>query len=159
MKRTVGFTLIETVMAMAMISVALLALMHAVISSMQLVEVNRQDALAMNAAREKIAEIEARSFADVFATYRNHVFPVAGLGTTAGRVLFPVNGSGNLDETLSASSFLNMGFPRDMNGDNDANDSNVNDTYTTLPMKIRINWQTVQGMREVEFTTILTNYK
>ena len=160
MQRKGGFTLIETMMAMTMIAVALLALMHAVVSSMRLVEANRQDAVAMNHAREKIAEIESKDFETIFDLYKNHTWiPEMQTGNSRGRVLLPINGSGNLDETRSPSQFINMGFPRDINMDGDATDTNVNLTYRILPIKIVISWETVQGARSVEFNTILTNFK
>jgi len=154
-----GFTIVEVVMAMAMISVALLALMSTVISTMTLVEVNRQDSLAMNAARNKVAEMAAKPFDKLFSSFRGHTFPVAGLqrgnGANPGRVVFPQTGN-QLSETVTDRNLL---MPRDLNLDGDASDNNVSTEYELLPVKIVIDWDTVQGARTIEFNIVLTNYK
>jgi len=158
-RRGAGFTVIEVVMTMAMISIALLALMSVVISSMTLVEANRQDSLAVNAARDKVAEMAAKPFDKVFSSYKNHTFTVTGLqrpgGGDPGRVIFPMNGS-NLSETVADAKLL---MPRDLNMDGDASDTNVSLNYQILPVKVRVNWETVQGPRTLEVNVVLTNYK
>jgi prepilin-type N-terminal cleavage/methylation domain-containing protein len=172
-----GLTIVEVVMAMAIIAIALLALMASVISSMTLVEVNRQESLAMNAAREKFAEMQSTPLGSVFTTFRNTSFSVPGIATVnAGRIYFPMSGgtsgnqnSGNLDETVNtvtnytapaeiqtisdfklASTTASAGtyVPRDLNRDGDANDTNVSTDYILVPVKIRIRWETIQGERE-----------
>jgi prepilin-type N-terminal cleavage/methylation domain-containing protein len=157
--RRAGFTMIEVVLAMALLSIALLALMSGVISSMTLVEANRQDSLAMNAARDKVAEMSAKPFDKVFTSFRGHTFAVAGLqapgGGESGRVLFPMNGT-NLSETVTDPTLL---MPRDLNLDGDSNDSNVTVGHELLPVKVRILWETVQGPRTLDLNIILTNYK
>jgi prepilin-type N-terminal cleavage/methylation domain-containing protein len=157
--RRAGFTVIEVVMAMAMIAIALLALMSEILSSMTLIEANRQDSLAVNAARDKVAEMSAKPFDKVFASFKSHTFPVPGLqapgGGNPGRVLFPMSG-GNLCETVVDPAML---MPRDLNLDGDATDTNVSTGYELLPTKIQVTWQTVQGPRTLELNVILTNYK
>jgi prepilin-type N-terminal cleavage/methylation domain-containing protein len=107
-----GLTIVEVVMAMAIIAIALLALMSSVISSMSLVEVNRQESLAMNAARQKFAEMQSTPLGSCFATFKNTAFDVPGIATAnAGRIYFPMSASGNLDETVTTVSNFHASTP------------------------------------------------
>jgi len=153
-------------MAMAMIAVALMALMSSVVSSMTLIEINRQEAIALSAARTKISEIEAYDFDNVFADYKSgakSTFSIAGISNPptqqVGRVVFPTNGSANLDETLSDASFSGLNFPRDLNLDGDSSDTNVNASFVILPIKVRIQWESVQGLRTIEYKFIISKLK
>jgi prepilin-type N-terminal cleavage/methylation domain-containing protein len=153
-----GFTIVETVMAMTLISVALLALMQTVLSSMALVEVNRQDALVQAEIRKQFADVQAMSFYSVFTNKTGATFTVAGVAGSVGQILFPVNSAGNLDETLSDSQFQNCGFPRDLDMNGIVSNTNANLKYKILPVKIRVTWPTIQGTRKVEYNTILASF-
>jgi prepilin-type N-terminal cleavage/methylation domain-containing protein len=183
-----GMTLVEIVIALAILSIGLLALVSSIVSTMTTLDVNREETLAMNAARQKIAELENATFGNVttnttvFASYNiqtspyaangtNNPFTVPGLPDGEGTVIFPVNGSGNLDETITTTQvptsipivtgttletveIVSMGGSKvDIDGDGcpsldptiassgTAKTSGMNATYQNLPVRVRIRWR------------------
>lgn len=81
-----GFTLIEVVIAMILLSVGLLTLLSVTLGGMLQRETTREYDIARNAANAKIEEIRAQDFDDV-AAYNNppnNYFPVDGLTAPTG---------------------------------------------------------------------------
>lgn len=78
-----GFTLIEVVIAMILLTVGLLTLLSVTLSGMVQREVTREYDIARNAAFAKIEEIRAQDFVDV-AAYNNTYFGVTGLTAPTG---------------------------------------------------------------------------
>jgi prepilin-type N-terminal cleavage/methylation domain-containing protein len=172
-----GFTLIETVMAMAMISVALLALMSSILSTMQVLDASRQDADVLNEIRTKIAEIQATPFTTIYSTYTQPAYSTFSLtgytykGTPdVGLILFPrgANGTGNLNEqtptnfTIPDATFTN-GRPwtwnanlvagnLDYNGNGSTGDTNCNLSYNVIPIKILVSWDAIPGRKDSGYT-------
>jgi prepilin-type N-terminal cleavage/methylation domain-containing protein len=119
-----GLTIVEVMIAMAVLSIGLLGLVSSLVSSMTTLDVNREETLAINAARQKIAELENATFGNVttnttvFDSYNtqkasytpnaNNPFKVAGLPGAEGTVIFPVNAAGNLDETIASTRVWTM---------------------------------------------------
>ena len=178
-----GFSLLEVMIAMVVLTVAILGLVTAIITSMRLTSTNRENTLAMNAARQKIEEMQAwpGGFSEIFAAYNNATGDDAGLAAAApggtftvsglrpistdpavGTVLYNVDSSGPGSESLREFSVdptfgPMMGMPKDLSGDGvvDANDHAAD--YTLLPVVVRIRWDGAMGQRETFFTTQLVN--
>lgn len=54
------------------------------------------------------------------------------------------------DETLTDAALgVNLGMPRDLNGDGDAADSDVSANATVLPVIVRVRWDMGEGQREL----------
>ena len=51
-----------------------------------------------------------------------------------------------------------MSVAKDLNGDNDAVDVNVNTTYMILPVRVVVDWQSAKGRYHMEITTRLRQY-
>ncbi|MBI5778260.1 MAG: prepilin-type N-terminal cleavage/methylation domain-containing protein [Planctomycetes bacterium] len=80
-----GFTLIEVVIAMILLSVGLLTLLSVTMSGMLQREVTREYDVAREAAFAKIEEIRTQDFPDLLsAPYSGTYFAVAGLITPTG---------------------------------------------------------------------------
>lgn len=171
-RRARGVTLVELVVAMAVLSVALMGLMSTILSSSTLQQNTREKAVAYNHARRLLEEMRSVDFREVYARYNSttgdnpaggaspgSVFTVAGLipphsGNPVGEIIFPESGPGILSETVNNPS---MGMPKDLNRDGDALDTDVSATYKILPVKIVIRWRSVGGAdTQIEVDSFIT---
>ncbi|MDF1801023.1 MAG: prepilin-type N-terminal cleavage/methylation domain-containing protein [Planctomycetota bacterium] len=171
-----GFSLIEVVVALAVVSVGLLGFSKAILDAMVLNQTNRESGLARRSAQAILADIEATAFDEVFARYNatvaddlgagDHllgVFPVVGLRLRddeadgfAGDITFPASftfgGQLQLREDFNDSSF---GMPRDLNLDGVVDGADHSADYKLLPVLVRVAWQGRAGQAKVEFRTVL----
>jgi prepilin-type N-terminal cleavage/methylation domain-containing protein len=185
-----GMTLIEVMIALVVLSVGILAVVSAIISSMTTVDHNREEYLAMTACRQKIAEMEDAVFTNLFQSYNiqpngvakpQNPFAVNALTGAIGVVIFPVDNAGQLSETITtttvpsvygsnpAYSTLNMGGGKvDMNGNGTPTTAGVGGeggisgnpgSYSALPVCVRVRWQGVTGVKEVNFNTVLVKIR
>jgi prepilin-type N-terminal cleavage/methylation domain-containing protein len=157
--RDSGMTMIEVMMALAVISIAIMGVMSAMSSISVLVDANHDELTALNIARQKLSEIQSTPFSTVFNQFGPNqsarYFTVSALQQGTGQIIFPVNSSGGLDETVVDPYF---GMPMDLNG-NGAADTNVSGSYTILPIRIYIQWNSTTGMRELKLNTLLSKLK
>jgi type II secretory pathway pseudopilin PulG len=170
-----AFTLVEVCAAGVVLAIAISGMVGSLVTATTLQRVNTESALAQQAARRVIEEVQGVAFDEVFAAYngwngddagltggvRVRDFAVTGLDAQSddadgfcGQVLFPtvtVAGAPQLREDVVDA---NLGMPRDMNGDAvDGLDHSAD--YTLLPVRIRIEWRGVSGDRRMDFETIL----
>jgi prepilin-type N-terminal cleavage/methylation domain-containing protein len=171
-----AFTLIEIVIAMAVIAVALAGALGTITTSARLSRTDEETVIASQAARTMIEGLQAAPFRDTFKLYNAEPsddpgglgtgpgpdFDVAGfdpLLTDAdgrvGRILFPVPAAapGVLRENLVEASF---GMPRDLNADGPIDNLDHVDDYLLLPVRVRIEWLGADGPRSFELDTILS---
>lgn len=166
-----GVTLLELIIAMAVLAIALLALVSSITSSAKVQQNTRDKTLAYNAAREVIEQMRAYPIDEIWRRYNSatgdnvgtgsnpgNTFTVARLnappsGVPVGQVFFPEKG-GALNETYVDPS---MGMPKDLNRNGDALDTNVNDTYRILPVKVVVTWMAIGGREiQIEVNTLIT---
>ena len=169
-----GGSIVEFVVAMAVILVGVLAFSRSLTESLELGQKNRETALATAAAQGVVEELYATDIGRVFALYNDDPdddpdgsgtapgsrFVTAGLQPRAqdagrqGRILFPVpQGSpGELREDLIDSK-LRMPLDLDLDGAVDGADHSGD--YRLLPVLVRIAWQDGTEERELEVATIL----
>jgi hypothetical protein len=86
-------------------------------------------------------------------------FDVAGLRAQPGdgdglpgRIFFPEVGN-VLNETF-VDPLMGIPVPKDLNGDNDATDTNVTN-YLILPVRVVVDWRGAGGNTHLEITTFL----
>src|ERR1035437_370127 len=130
-----GMTLIEVMIACSVLAIGILGAMSALISVSSLETANHDDLIAINIARQKLAEIQTQSFQLIFAFYgpngAQNTFPVAPLIDGTGTITFPTNAAGGLDETVTD---VDLGMPMDLNGNGSAMDTDVSSNYVLLPI-------------------------
>ena len=152
--------MLEVMIALMLVSVALVGILAAISSAMSLADSNHEQMLALNVARQKLSEIQAAPFQTLFAQYApgmaSNTFSVSNLESGSGKFIFPVNGANRLDETVVDEA---LGMPRDLNGNGKATDTNVSTTYTLLPVRIQVQWATPGGQRELNLNTMLVQLK
>jgi len=81
-----GFTLVEVMVAMAVLTVALLGLIGAMIRAVDLSRASLGNQLAMNSAQQVAESIKAATFDEIYDTYSTYAFDVAGLDAAEGDV-------------------------------------------------------------------------
>ena len=158
-----GFSLLEVVMAMAILVTGMLALTSRMARVHTLDQSDTARAAAgdrLRATAEQLISFSEEAVAQDPETWAltitssfesggtpGNSFHVGSLGPGASEA----TGSIQVirDETLTdAEVGISLGLPRDLNGDGDADDMNVSSTASLLPVIIRINWTSRSGDRE-----------
>lgn len=146
---------------MTMLMVAMVSISAATLRSHSLRRQNRERTLTHNAIRsiaERIHSLSYRTVEDSPATWVQDVLARYGAGGTIGdsfdvEGLDPIGAAGRVgsieivtDETLSDAALgVELGLPRDLNGDLDATDANVTADASILPVIIRISYRAASG--------------
>lgn len=175
-RRRAGFTLIDVMMAATVLAVAISAVAGSIVVSMSMNRVNRDTAIAQEAARRVMEELASRPFNEVFAAYNSDAGDDAGLLSPAvgpsfavpglepsrtdpdglcGRVMFPTQVVGGIEELREDVVDPMLGMPRELDGVGgiDALDHRAN--YRLLPVRVRVEWQGSIGPRRVDVETML----
>lgn len=125
-----GFTLLEVIVAVSILSVALMGILALYIHTITLSEVNRETQIATFAGQQKLDEIRAMDFNNILTSYP------AGATT-----YFAVNG------------LRPFGIPPDPQPGAVTVDNTNN---RLLNVQVRIRWSGVRGEGGVTFTTMIS---
>lgn len=150
-----GFSLVEIVLVLAVVSVASMIYAQTVASSRRLDPIAEETALAADATRVAIELIRARPVGEILAhfdadpsndpggagTSPGSRFTVEGLAPTkngkpVGRIEFPLI-DGRLAEDLEDEM---LGMPRDLSGDGVVDDLDHRADWVVLPVRVHIEW-------------------
>ena len=170
-----GFTLLELTVVISVLLIAFLAMSQSLAASMRLNATNRETALATDAVREILEDIQGvEDFSTVFALYNadpgddppgsgpapGSNFAVQGLQAVAddpdglvGEIVFPTLGS-QLREDLADDA---LGMPRDLSGDGRIDDVDHADNYRILPVLVRLRWKGLGNERTFEVKTLVAD--
>jgi type II secretory pathway pseudopilin PulG len=156
-----GFTLVEIGLAMTVLMVALMAMSASTLRSHSLRRQNRERAVAQNAIRQVSEEIHALSDQirrTTAGSWSRDLVTALSPGGSLGdrfevRELNPREGSASvgsitvvLDESLSDADLgLELGMPRDLDGDGLTDNADVGDGARILPIIVRARWKGVSG--------------
>jgi hypothetical protein len=148
------------------------------VASHALGRVNRETVIAQAAAQKVVEEARGVPFSEAFACYnataaddaaltvaaRGPSFAVRGLEVVAGdpdgmcgQVIFPtvipaVGAPEQLREDVADAA---LGMPRDLNSDNGTDALDHASDYTLLPLRVRVQWRGVSGVRTFDLETVL----
>ncbi|MEN8150099.1 MAG: hypothetical protein ABFS86_09760 [Planctomycetota bacterium] len=164
-----GLGLVEMMVAVAILATAILAILSVAAHSIKLDSVNRETALASDAARVRYEQLRALPLLQVLATYNTDptddpegeytaVGPKAQISRDqagldfASTVELPLTKEGELREDAVRPE---LGLPRDLNGDGVIDDEDHRDDYVILPVAVRVTWTGSSGPREVRLTGVL----
>ena len=167
-----GFTMVEVMVALLVLTVAVQILSSTVTASISYTRVKRERGAAVVAATNVIEEMHALPFYDLFATYNGDPnddpggpdtapgarFGVDGLTPLpgdefVGRIEFPAEHS-RLVETVQDRRF---GTPRDLNGDLLIDGDDRSGDYLVLPVVVTVEWMSQLGERRFEIATMLVD--
>ncbi|MAF65901.1 MAG: hypothetical protein CMJ84_09640 [Planctomycetes bacterium] len=159
--RRAGFTMMELSLAITVLMVALLAMSASTLHTHSLRRQNRERAVAQNAVRlisEEIQAFSARTLLanpgqwseDLVAAFEveglfGPTFDVTGLGpangqSAVGSVLVITD-----EELTDAQLGFELGMPRDLDGDGEADNGDVTEGARILPVVVRLRWKGVSG--------------
>ncbi len=165
-----GMTLIEVVVALAVFSMAALALASLLFSTARLNEANREKTVAQNAAKAMVESMRNEEFAEIFRRFNDDPvddpegsgtapganFTIAGLQAIdgdadgrPGRIDFPTT-SGQLREDFN-DPLLQM--PRDLNGDAAVDSNDHSADYRILPVTVTVEWKSIGGTTRLVYRT------
>ncbi len=153
--RSEGFSLVEIVLVLAVVSVASMIYAQTVASSRRLDPIATETGIAAEAARVAIEQVRAQSVDQILAlfdadpsndpggagTAPGNTFVVDGLaptpsGAPVGRIEFPLL-DGRLAEDLAD---VMLGMPRDLSGDGLIDEIDHRADWVLLPMRVHIEW-------------------
>ena len=166
--RNAGFTLVELMVVLVILSLAVGMLSGTMASTTRMAPMQREDALASEAARFQLETLRLVPVADLYALYNAAPgddpggagtapgchFDVAGLAPQpgdadgrVGRLRFPGDGTQLREE----GEDVFLGLPRDLDGDGEVDDDDHADDYRILPVEVLLEWQGVRGPRTLRF--------
>jgi type II secretory pathway pseudopilin PulG len=171
-----GYSLVEVMMAAVVVGVAVLGAVSAILSSVGLTRVNRDTAVARQAARRAIEEVQGVPLQEVFAAFNDTAADDAGLTVAAsgadfavagltpvfndpdgmcGRITFPVAAGAPavLREDVADPG---LGMPLDLNLDGLIDGADHSGDYVLLPVRVQVQWRGPGGVQTTELTTVLT---
>lgn len=155
-----GFTLVEIGLAMTVLVVALMAMSASTLQTHSLRRQNRERAVAQNAVRQiseqihsiadRIRREETNWSQELVAELSaggglGNTFAIEGLTASPGEVSVGTI-TMFLDETASDADLnVELGMPRDLDGDGAVSNSDVTGTATILPILVTARWTGVSG--------------
>ena len=164
-RRDRGMTVVEIMIAMVVISLAIVAMVSLMLSANRVQEDARERGYAYNAARTVIENMRGMAFDAVFDTYKKgttlNTFKVDRLNaipgsSTHGVVEFPETG-GLLDESYVDTG---LGTPKDLNQDGDTVDTLTGGSALILPVRVVIRWVSPGGRENrLELASLITEKK
>ncbi len=128
--RNAGFSLLEVMMGLTVLTVALLGLGALLVANERTREASAQNVQATHRLRSIAENIRSVQFADVSFWYSNYAFVDLVSGAPGTTKAF-------LNEMDSSPDALLLGLPRDLDGDGLVSNTNVT-SYDLLPMKVTI---------------------
>ena len=166
-------TLVELCVSITVMAIALCAAASTVVTTGALNQKSHETVVARRAAEDMIEVLRNTPFDKVFPTYDadksddpagvgtapGSTFAVTGLtpipgapGGVAGQIFFPSAGPGLFENVVDAS----LGMPRDLNADKAVDALNHAGDNRVLPVRVRVRWQSRNGPRTVELSTLLS---
>jgi type II secretory pathway pseudopilin PulG len=170
-----GFTMVELAIAMSMLMIGLVSAASATMRMQHLRKQNRERVVAQNALRSMGERIHAQAYRDSLDhpdTWAQNVLDAFGPGGTLKGVFdveflsppsedqeFPGTIQVIVDETTTDTALgMDLGMPRDLNGDGDAADLDVSADACILPVVLRIEWKGQQGLQEISHGFFVMGY-
>ncbi len=162
MKRTsaLGFTIIEVVVAAAVILIGIALFIPAFQYCGQASQAAREKSAAMSAARGVVETLRGSAVRRIYSSYGpggtiGPDFVVDGLSPLpsdpdgrCGKITFYSDESADMPE---------VGLPHDLNGDGDTDDSGseVTNFYTIVPVEVAVEWRGLTGNKSVKLHAIV----
>lgn len=157
-----GFSLLELMVVMTVLTMAVGMFSTTLISTTRHSRTKREFAIAAEGARNAMELMRSQPCSTLFATYNSvpgddpggvgsapgQNFVVPGLEPRAGdadgcvgKILFPSVGGALRENVVD----VNLGMPRDLDGDVTIDGMSHNADYILLPVHVRIEWKGVSG--------------
>ena len=174
-RRRRGVTIIELIIAVAVLGTALMMLLSVIFASGSLQESTREKAIAYNYIRKLLEEMRSAPFDPVKNPAPNNVYAMykpggakvptaaalmADLGLNAPakgpqlEIIFPLVG-GVLNETCPD---LDLQTPKDLDRSGQVENKDISASYHILPVKIVVHWQGIHKREsQIQICSFLTD--
>ena len=171
-------TFVELLVAIMVLAIGLLGLLGALWYASRIIRASGEVTIAKNAARGIIESMRMYDTGYIYACYNSNPlddpsgdgtapgdnFPVPGLNLRpgdvfAGKIEFPeVMNPDPPPEMVLSETVIDpqLGMPRDLNGDGDADDVDVSQGYRLLPVTVRVQWESYRPDEEIRMQTFIT---
>jgi len=169
-----GFTLIELTISMSILMVGIISVVSATTRMHGLRKHNRERVVAGNGLRSIAERIHARSYrlgledsqnwvVDLLAAYGpggnpGNTFDVVGINVDRGQNVVGTIEFVTDEEATDTALGVQVGMPRDLNGDGDADDTDVTADARILPVILRLQWHGQTGSQTIEHGFYVTQY-
>ena len=170
-----GFSMVESLVFIALLTIGLLGLSASIVKSMALSESNRERAVAAEAGRMALETLRSQPFDEVFERYNDYSpdnpasgtspgadFDVPGLNPAdddgdgqVGEYVFATNATPGVVSETPNNEFA--GLARDLNLDGDTTDADVTADRKILPVMVRLRWRSATGEQELRLSTFLVD--
>lgn len=168
-----GMTLIEIIIGLGVLVIAIIGIMSALVAASRVDQATAEQNRALSACKSILEQMKQTTYNEIWRRFNSNPaddpggagtapgcnFAVPGLVAQPGdadgmpgQIFFPESGFGNLSET-AVDARLGMPVAKDLNGDGDALDVNVNATYMILPVRVVVDWKGISGPYHMEITT------
>ncbi len=159
-----GFTLIEIMIASAILATGLMALAASVLYAQRLNIVASETHQAVQAARSLVENMRGQDFRNLYIRFNEDPLDDPnGMDTAPGNT-FAIDGLaglGGLDAGVITLDLDETALETDLNGDGDEIDtienSDVESTYQLLPITVNITWRGQAGRRTIRISTRLSS--
>ena len=168
-----GFTVLELMISSTVFLLVAGAVVTSLVVPSALNMTNRETALASHAAQSIIEELKGTAFEEIFVRYNATEGDDPAAGSSPGDD-FAVNGldhqDGDGDGFVGSIEFpgagkelredgvdVELGLPRDLDGDGNVDAADHAGDYRILPVRIVVRWDGQNGERAFELITVLTN--
>lgn len=162
--------------AASVLVIAVSGLLGALVGATSLGRVNHETAIAQQAARRALEELQGVPFDEVYAVFnaataddgglsvaaRGPGFDVVGLDAEdgdadglCGEVQFPELAGAAALELREDFVDAGLGMPRDLDGSGAVDAVDHSTDYRLLPVRVRVRWRGVSGVRTLDLETIL----
>ena len=145
---TGGFTLLEVMVALGVLTTVLLGFTPFFVVNARSHDYVSERSLALHALRQVAETVRASPFSAAATNYQGYAFTIDELKASGKVTLFT-------DETDSSLDAMNVGLPRDLDGDGLATNKSVVGGYCLLPLKIQITWNNVEGPQSMTLYQML----
>jgi len=174
-------TMVELVLVIGILAMAFGMLTSTMVANDRQRQINRESALAAEAARDVFERMRNAEFGELFATYNanpaddpggagsapGNTFSVPGLELPAGSpraavgeivmpALAPGGGAWELREDVVDEA---LGLPRDLDGDSLIDDRNHAFDYMLLPVRVELEWDGLYGPRRLSVSVLMADIR
>lgn len=159
-RRDSGFTLLETTIAIAVITLGLVALLAVLPHMISLSRISREVQVGVSAARSKIEEMRAMPFPSAGSPNILDTYTGAGATFTAVGLVPPPDGvHGRIAFLTEAQAAAEYGITLDLDLDRTNNETEAaQSTFVSFPVRVSVSWlDEANQVRGVTLTTIVYN--
>lgn len=136
--RKSGFSLLEVVAGMVFLTIGLLGVGIVFVANQRSYEAALQESLVTHQFRYQVESIRSTPFDAIAAAHQGTTFTVDEINGTGTVTVF-------VNESATGPDAVELGLPRDLDGDGATTTADVSGNYVLLPIKLEVTWTAMDG--------------